>query len=106
MLTIGRTALVCVGLIALLLTAGRIASELAGDERPATRLLLAATERTASGEETHWQFDICDTTTVFFEDKLSSLDALWAKIHARRGPLSHRGCACTSASRRRARAPC
>ena len=87
MKTIGRTALVAVGLLTLLLIAQRI-RELASNEPPSVRLLLQATERTAAGQEVRWEFGICDMTTMFFEGRLSSLDKMWAKIAARRGPLS------------------
>jgi len=82
--SIGRTALVCIGLFALLLTAQWIIPH---DKRPPVRLRLEATSRTPGGQG-GWEFTICETGVMFLDGRPSSLDELMMRIAGRRGPLS------------------
>ncbi|NIA21362.1 MAG: hypothetical protein GWP05_05205 [Anaerolineaceae bacterium] len=81
---VGRTALVCVGLFAMLLVAQW---RLTKDERPVVRLRLQAAGSAPGGQD-RWEFTICEAGLMFLDDRPSSLDELMVRIASRRGPLS------------------
>jgi len=59
---LGRTAVVCIGLIALLLGMQRMLTK---DERPEVRMDLIITARDADGEAVRWTAEICTGGSVF-----------------------------------------